>query len=76
MIHIERIRMHLPAGFEHRATSIARLVGTVLAKQSVSQDVLLNSLSVSPPRLPLNISDAEIANQIVEQIVSAYRGRQ
>lgn len=76
MIHIERIRLHLPAGFEHRATSIARLVGTVLSKQHVSQDVMFDSLSVSPPRLPLNITDAEIAHQIVEQIVSAYRGRQ
>lgn len=76
MIQIERIRMHLPAGFEHRATSIARLVGTVLSKQHVSEDVVLESLSVAPPSLALNITDAEIAHQIVEQIVSAYRGRQ
>lgn len=76
MIQIERIRMHLPAGFEHRATSIAQLVGKVLSKQHIAEDVVLESLSVAPPRFSLNITDAEIANQIVEQIVSTFRGRQ
>ena len=27
MLHIEHVRMRLPAGFEHRASSIARLLG-------------------------------------------------
>ncbi len=75
MIQIERIRMHLPAGFEHRAASIARLVGDVLAKQHISQDVSLESVSITSQRLSLNTSDIEVANFIVEQIVSGYRGR-
>ena len=76
MLHIERIRMQLPAGFEHRATSIARLVGYVLAQQHISQDVSLESVTITPQRLSLNTTDTEIAHLIVKQIVSGYGGRQ
>ncbi len=76
MIQIERIRMHLPAGFEHRATSIARLVGDVLAKQHISLDVSLESVSITPQRISARTPDVEIAYLIVEQIVSSYGGRQ
>ncbi len=75
MIQIERIRMHLPAGFEHRAASIARLVGDILAKQHISQDVSLESVSITSQRLSLNTTDIEVAHFIVEQIVSGYGGR-
>jgi hypothetical protein len=74
MIRIERIRMQLPAGFEHRATSIAQLVGRELAKQQVSQNISLESLAIPRQEISLNTSDTEIANMIVEQIVSRYRG--
>ena len=76
MIQIERIRLRLPAGFEHRATAIARLVGEVLAKQHISQDVSLDSVSIHPQRITAGTPDVEIAYLIVEQIVSSYGGRQ
>ena len=38
MIRIERLRLRLPPGYQHRATSIARKLGEFLAKESVSQD--------------------------------------
>ncbi len=76
MIQIERIRMHLPAGFEHRATSIARRVGDVLAKQHISLDVSLESVSITPQRISAGTPDVAIANLIVEQIVASYGGRQ
>ncbi len=76
MIHIDRIRMRLPAGFEHRATSIARLVGEELAKRSVSQDVSLESVSIKPPQISPGMPDIEIANLIVQQLVASYGGRQ
>lgn len=76
MIQIERLTMHLPAGFEHRATSIAHLVGDALSKQHISHDVSVESLSITSQRLALNTSDAEIAQYIVNQIVSSYEGRQ
>ena len=74
MIQIDRISMHLPAGFEHRATSIARLLGDVLAKKHIAQDVSLKSLSITPPHFSLNTSDSEIAQHIAEQIISANGG--
>lgn len=74
MIQIERIRMHLPAGFEHRATSIARLVGDALAKQSVSHDVSLESVSITPQRITGNTPDVEIAQLIVAQIICGCEG--
>lgn len=74
MIQIERIRMHLPAGFEHRATSIARLIGGELAKQSISAHMALDSIVVKPPRISANTRDDEIAAAIVMQIISSLEG--
>jgi len=76
MIQIERIRLHLPAGFEHRATSIARMVGEVLAKQHIARDVSLESVSIPPQRIAAGTPDVEIAYLIAEQIVSSYGRRQ
>ena len=75
MIRIDRIRMHLPAGFEHRATAIARLVGDELAKRSISQDATLDSISIAPQSLSVEMPDGEIAHGIAQQIVSSIRGR-
>ena len=74
MIKIERMRMHLPTGFEHRATSIARLVGEALKKESVTQDISLEAVSLEPQRISVGTPDSEIAHLIVQQIVSNYRG--
>ena len=76
MIQIERIRMHLPAGFEHRAATIARQVCDVLAKQSVSQDVSIGSVSIAPQRIHANTSDDEIAQMIANEIIASYAGGQ
>ena len=76
MIHIERIRMQLPAGFEHRSASIARQLGEVLAKQSVSQDVSLESVSISPQSIHASTADEEIAQMIANQIIENYAGGQ
>jgi len=74
MIQIERLRMHLPAGFEHRATAISRLVGKALANKHLSQDRVIEALSLKPQRIALNSSDNEIADLIVEQVVTAIEG--
>jgi hypothetical protein len=76
MFQIERIRLHLPAGFEHRATSIARLVGEGLAKQQITQDAALESVSIPRQRIMARTPDVEIANLIVGQIIAGYGGRQ
>lgn len=74
MINIDRLRMHLPAGYQHRATSIAMLVGNGLAKQKVSQSISLESIVLSPVQIRKNNSDEEIANLIINQIISGYQG--
>lgn len=76
MIQIERLKMCLPNGFEHRATSIARMVGETLAETNTAHhDQVLDRLSVTPKRIALNTPDREIANLIVEEIVLASGGR-
>lgn len=75
MIQIERLRMRLPKGFEHRATSIARMVGEILATKNIVQSYPLETVSVTPPRILLNTPDKEIANLIVKEIIAASEGR-
>lgn len=76
MIRIERLRLRLPPGYQHRATTIARKLGEFLAKESVSQDVSLETLSLSPQNLTGQHSDEEIAQKIARQIVNVYQGGQ
>jgi len=75
MIQIDRLRLHLPGAMQHRAVSITRLVGDLLAKQHITQDVSLESLVIKPQQLTMNNSDNEIANLIVNQIVSGAGGQ-
>lgn len=74
MIYIEQLRMRLPAGFEHRAASIARQVGKLLATQSVSEDLSIDSVSISPQQIRANSADEEIAQMIAVQIIESYAG--
>lgn len=74
MIQIDRLRMRLPAGYEHRAASIARTVGKVLAKQSVSRQVSIDVVSISAQNINANTSDDEIAQMIVNQLVFTHVG--
>ncbi|HRF06672.1 hypothetical protein [Accumulibacter sp.] len=74
MIRIDRLRLRLPAGFEHRALSIARRVGEMLAEQSVSQDLAIDSVTLSPLKIRIHTSDDEIARLITLQIVAQQAG--
>ncbi len=74
MIQIERLRMHLPAGFEHRATAISRLVGEALANKHLSQERVIEAISLRSQRVALNSTDSEIADLIVKQVVTAIEG--
>ena len=75
MLHIERMRMQLPAGFEHRASAIARLVGESMAEIHVSENRTLDRLSVSPVKVLPNATDQEIAHSVAERIASTFGGR-
>ncbi len=74
MIQIERLRLRLPAGFEHRAASIARTVGKVLAKQSVSQQLSIDAVTLTAQKIHANTSDEEIAQMIVRQLLDNHAG--
>jgi hypothetical protein len=70
MLHIERIRMQLPEGFEHRASTIARLVGESMAEIHPSENRTLDRLSISPVKVSPNATDQEIAHSVAERIAS------
>ncbi len=55
MLHIERLRLHLPPGYQHRADFIARQVGESLAGYRPVENRKLDSLTIDeflqPPYL-------------------------
>lgn len=74
MIQIDRLRMRLPAGFEHRAASIVHTVGKVLAKQPVSGKLSIEQVNISAQNIRANTSDDEIAQMIVNQLITMHIG--
>ncbi len=74
MIQIDRLRMRLPAGFEHRAASIAHMVGKVLAKQAPSRQVSNDVVNISAQNIRASTSDDEIAQMIVNQLITTQAG--
>lgn len=70
MLDIERMRMQLPAGFEHRAAAIARLVGEAMAEIHIYSNRSLERLSISPIQVSPNATDQEIAHSVAERIAS------
>ncbi len=74
MLHIERMRMQLPEGFEHRASTIARLVGESMAEIHLFENRTLDRLSISPVQVSPNATDQEIAHGVAERIASTLGG--
>ena len=68
MLRIERMRMLLPKGFEHRASTIARLVGESIAELHPAKNLSLDRLSIGPVQIWPNATDQEIAHSIAERI--------
>ena len=73
MLRIDRLRMQLPAGFKHRASSIARLVGESMAGIHPSQNRTLDRLSIGPIQVSPNSTDQDIAHSVTERIASTLR---
>lgn len=73
MFHIDRMQIQLPAGFEHRAATIARLVGESMAEIQLSENRTLDRLSIGPIRITPNATDQEIARNVAERIASTLR---
>ncbi len=74
MLHIERMRMQLPEGFEHRASTIARLVGEAMAEFHPTEKRTLDRLSISPVQVSPNATDQEIAQSVAERIALTLGG--
>jgi hypothetical protein len=70
MLHIERMRMQLPAGFEHRASTIARLVGESMTEIRLAESRTLDRLSIGRVRVLPNATDQEVAHSVAERIAS------
>jgi hypothetical protein len=75
MLRIERMRMQLPEGFEHRASVIARLVGDSMAEIHATENRTLDRLSISPVQVSPNATDQEIAHSVAERIALTLGGR-
>ncbi len=75
MLDIERIRLQLPAGFGHRAASIARLVGESLADFHATENRDLQRLSIGPVQVSAQATDRDIAQRIAAQIVTTLGRR-
>jgi len=75
MIKIDRLKMNLPKKFTHRASSIAYKVGELLSKQRISKVMSLDKLTIKKRLFVENISDDEIASQIVMQIMQQLKGK-
>ncbi len=76
MIEIDRIRMTLPAGYQHRSTSIALLVGDLLAKKAMSQTGDYEQIRLNVRPINIHTPDIEIAKMIVAQISEQLGGGQ
>ncbi len=70
MLNIDRMRIRLPAGFEHRGSTIARLVGEAMVEFHPSKNRTLKRVSIDPVQFSPNATDQEIANHIAHRIAS------
>ncbi len=74
MLHIEQMRMQLPAGFEQRASTIARLVGESIAEIHPPENRVIDRLSIGHLQVSPNATDQEIAHIVAERIASMLGG--
>lgn len=73
MLTIERLRLHLPEGFEHRSHRIARLLADELAIIPLESDGRLERLSVSVVPVYPGCSDHQVARSIAKAIQAKFR---
>lgn len=72
-IRIDRMTLHLPSGFEHRAASIARLTAENLSLDAASPRRTLRHLRVESSEPPAALGDRRIAESIAQRIGNAYK---
>lgn len=74
MLRIDRISLRLPAGYAHRATRIARLVGEQIGTEAAAlPSGRAERLTVSVAAAHPHASDGEIARLAVAQLRRSLR---
>ena len=73
MLLIDRMRIQLPAGFEHRASNISDLIGESMSEFQPKENKKLDNLSIGPIHISSNASDHDIARNVVEQMTAILR---
>jgi hypothetical protein len=74
MWSIERLRLELPAGYEHRADRIAQLLARELEAVAAPGDVRLDELRLPPIEIDPAAGDSEIAWRIARGMVQSLAG--
>lgn len=75
MLHIERLRMKLPAGYEHRAGAIAMRVGELLADIDTDGFVSMSELKLPNIRVSEPAGDDDVARAVADGIRTAMDNR-
>ena len=70
MIEIDRLRLHLPAGFERRAAGISRMVAEELARLPLAGEKRLETLRVPGVQASPGQSNRQVAARIASAIAS------
>ncbi len=68
MLTIDRLRLHLPPGYRHRAASIGRLLAAELAKMPLGRNLQLESLRLPPVEMAPGAGDGRIAQRIAAAV--------
>ncbi len=68
MLTIDRLRLHLPSGYQHRAAFIGRLLAAELAKMPLKRDLHLERLHLPPVDIVSGAGDGQIARHIAAAI--------
>ncbi|HEX7839007.1 MAG TPA: hypothetical protein VF469_16125 [Kofleriaceae bacterium] len=78
MLTIGALSLRLPAGFEHRAERIGRLLGDALAGIEAGSAIELDRLALPPVTVARDTGDVEVATRIADsvrhQLAAARRG--
>jgi hypothetical protein len=71
MLTIDRLRLHLPPGYRHRAASIGRCLAAELAGMPLRRNVQLERLHLPPVDIAPGAGDGQIA----QRMAAAVQGR-
>jgi hypothetical protein len=70
MLTIDRMRLNLPEGFDHRGERIGRLVAHKLAVVSLKTSLQIEKLSVPPVQVHPAFTDEQVAHRVAMAIYS------